>query len=450
MALGLCAISLAASACATALESRSRSEITSLEPALVPAPAPAADEVPTFDGSLDAYLAFALGHSPETRASFERWRAAVLGTSRARRLPDPMLSFGYFLRRVETRVGPQRFRIGVTQAIPWPTRLGARSDAAAERARAAGLAFAVQALAVRKVIALAYWDLWLVSEEHRLKSDHDAVLEALAGAVRGRLTTGAASLADLNQVELTIARHHDHRGLHEEMARKASARLVAALGLTGQGQRLAVRDQPPAVGVPMATDAALRDFARAHPVIAQHQRLAASEEQHARAENADRYPELRLGVDYIDTGEAIAAGVPDSGKDPIVVSAGLSVPLWAGSYSDAERAARAAAKAHEADADAATRRAEAALEMALSDVRDAFRRAQLYAKTLVPQAQATYQAVLGGYETGHSTVAAAILAQRDLLELQLELARARAEWAKAWAELELAVGKELAVKGEER
>jgi hypothetical protein len=49
---------------------------------------------------------------------------------------------------------------------------------------------------------------------------------------------------------------------------------------------------------------------------------------------------------------------------------------------------------------------------------------------------------------GRSSVAATILAQRELLDLSLGLARARAEHAIAWARLEEVAGHQLERRGE--
>jgi outer membrane protein TolC len=329
-------------------------------------------------------------------------------------------------------VGPQRFKVGLSQTFPWPSKLSAGANAQAEHAQAKGLAFDAELLLLKRTIAEAYWTLWLIHEEHRLKSEHDAVLEALAGAVRGRLKTGAASLADLNQVELNIARHHDHRGQHHLQQRKVSAQLLAAMGLPATGKVQAATDTP-RQGLPSIADAELRAMARAHPHVRRYRHLATSEDYRASSERADRYPRFRLAM----------AGVPDSGKDPIIVSAGIALPLWAGNYSDSEDAAKAASAAHRAEGEAAERMAEGRTEAAIADVRDAQRRIELFEKTLVPQAESTFQAVLGGYQTGRSTVAAVILAQRDLLELQLEHARARVAHAKSWTRLEYIVGSAL-------
>lgn len=405
-----------------------------------------APELSATSGRMGEYLAFALEHSPQTRAAFERWRAARFRISPAGRLPEPSLSFGYYLRSVETRVGPQQYKLGVSQSFPWPTKLSAGRDAARERAEAAARVVDAQVLAIRRYVAEAYWTLWLIHEEERLSSEHDAVVEALAGAVRGRLQTGSATLADLNQVDLNISRHHDHRGKHAEAAYKASARLRSVLGAAATSQTLQTTDQP-SDGLPSKTDEQLTALTARHPLIQKFAHLAASEEHLARAKAADRFPRFKLGLDLIGTGEAAMPGVSESGKDAVVISGGLSLPLWFGSYSDAVDAASASSRSHLAMRAASQRESEAKLATALSDLRDAQRRILLNKNTLVPQAESTFQAVLGGYQTGRSTVASVIIAQRDLIELQLEHARARAEHAKTWALLEFIVGTELEVGG---
>ncbi|MFW5739864.1 MAG: hypothetical protein ACOC1F_05815, partial [Myxococcota bacterium] len=64
------------------------------------------------DGSLASYVRYALENSPVLRARFQEWRAAALQTKQARKLPEPVITYAYFVRRVETRLGPQRHRFG--------------------------------------------------------------------------------------------------------------------------------------------------------------------------------------------------------------------------------------------------------------------------------------------------------------------------------------------------
>jgi cobalt-zinc-cadmium efflux system outer membrane protein len=391
---------------------------------------------------LAGHLAVALERSPELQAAFHRWQARILEISRARRLPEPVLSFGYFVRSVETRVGPQRARVGLSQSFPWPTRLTAGADAAAANARAHARRFDALALTVTRRVAAGYWRLWQLRRNHATHREHLEVLRALSESARARVATGATSLADQQQVDLAVARVQDLLQAMAEEVRAAEAQLQATLGVP-TGTPMPTPGEPPAPGAPAEAEAALVEAARAHPAVVALELGAEAREAAARAEAADRFGALTVSADWIIT-ERAAAMVHDSGKDAVVVGAGIKVPLWQGSYGDAEDAARADAQAQRADARAAADQAAAEAVSALAAVRDAARRVALYQGTLVPQAESALASVLGAYTSGRGTVAQGLLAQRDLLDLRIELDRARAEHAAHWARLEQAVGHPLA------
>lgn len=399
-----------------------------------------ADREPVLDGSLASYLAYAAHNSPELRASYQRWRAEVERVAPNRRWPDPVLSYAYYARSVETRVGPQRHRFGVRQSIPWPTRVTAGGEAAANRARAAQRRFEADRLALRQRVAEAYYRLWVILNTHRLLLSQDEVLEGLEASVRARVEIGRASLADLSRVRLHIERHHDHRFRHAEEARAARAALRAAIGAPRR-EPISATEAPGDGRLPAEGEETLRRDAFAHPMITAHESLAEASEAAAIQSAAGGLPSFTLGVDYIETGEASAAGVQDSGKDPIIVSLSMSLPLWRGTYDDAEEAAHAEGQAHRADQEAARRRAAAALEAAMSSVRDTERRIRLYRDTLVPQAETIYISMLGGYATTGASLSDVLLAVNDLLDLQTEVVVAEAEHAVAWARLEAVVGR---------
>lgn len=422
-------------ACGGTYESDMRTALDAVEPST------SSEEVtaPT-DGRLATYVAHAARHSPELRASFERWRSATHAISARRRLPEPMISYGFYIRRVETRVGPQRHRVSLSQVFPWPTKLTRGADAASARARAAQRRFDADAIALRYRVEDAYWRLWEIHEVHRLTSEHDVVLETLAETARGRLAVGDATLADVNQIELTIARHHDHRDQHHERAQSVTAELAALLSTSFEGLA-PVEESPPAPALPDI--AALRATLDGHPRVQEHTLLAEAAEADADSHAADRLPRARLAVDYIETGPAAVDGVEGSGDDALVASIGLSLPLWQGTYSEAESASEAEARAHSLDRVATRDRMEAELARAVAVLRNTHRRVRLFTDTLVPQAETAFESVLGAYQSGRSTPAALLLAQRDLLELQLELARARAAHARGWAEIRRVTATEL-------
>ena len=133
--------------------------------------------------------------------------------------------------------------------------------------------------------------------------------------------------------------------------------------------------------------------------------------------------------------------VADSGKDAVVINVGIELPLWQSNYAQDQKAHQADAAAARAEWAAARDRAAADLAVALSSIRDSARRATLHERTLIPQAQGVLESQLGEYVSGQSELAAILLAERDLLELRLELVRIHANHAIAWAELERIAGR---------
>lgn len=391
-------------------------------------------------GDLHAYVVVALDNNPEIRAAFERWQASAYRISRARRLPEPTLAFTYFIQSVETRVGPQRARISLQQAFPWPTKLTAGADAASAQARAMQRRFEAQALMISQRVANAYWNLWQIRSTRSIHHQHLDVLRSLSASVRARISTGAAMLADLQQIDLSGARLEDSiRGM-DEAERAAEAQLRATIGVQ-ENLTVPTEPSPDEIVLPGESFTELTQAVRAHPMITSLGFMAEAAEFSSRAEAADRFPSFTVGADWIITGDAAMPNVSGSGKDAITVGAGIRLPLWQGNYSDSIAAARADARAQRAEQRALMDRAIAELESALANVRDAVRRVELYKRTLIPQAESAYDSVLGAYTVGRGTVAQALLAQRDLLELRVELDRARADYARSWARLEEITGR---------
>lgn len=398
-----------------------------------------------FDGSLQRYVAYALEHNPELEAQYEEFRAATYRISRARRLPEPTLTYTYFVRSVETRVGPQRHRFGISQAFPWPTKLSAGADASALAAQSAKRRFEASALRVSARVSDAYWELWLVSQVRRIQKEQLVLSRTTSDLVRSRLEIGSASLSDVSQADLVVSRATDVIAGLDEAERRSRAALRRALG-SPDGVTLPVRAAAPRLVAPAESDSALVAAAQAHPGVGALELMAQSKSSSAESSNADRYPSFVVGLDYIETGPAKMPNQADSGKDAVMVMLGVKLPLWGGSYGDEVDAARADSASFKARAASARNDARSRVDVVLSEIRDALRRAKLYQHTLVPQATTALRSVIGSYAAGRATLPQLLMAQRELLEIELSLAQARAMHARAWARLEDAVGRPVRAK----
>ncbi len=400
----------------------------------------ARDEVPSFDGGPEGYVGYALEHDHGLRAKWERWKAATHRVARERRLPMPMLSYSLFVLPIETRVGPQRQRLGIQQRFPWPGELLAGADAAAAAARVARREFEAEALELRARVLEAYWRLWLIREARTVEAEQLELYGAIAELARSRLELGRTSLADVQQIELGRARLADRIDGLAEAETKAVAMLTGAVAAP-PGTEAPTLAKLPKLEQPRDDASQLRASLAEHPLLERWAAQAEVGELRVKEARNARAPGFSLGVDWIDIGPARMSGVAGSGKDALSISVGIELPLWQRNYAEDQRAAEADTSAARAEWAAARDRAATQLELALASIRDTSRRAQLHESTLIPQAEGALESTLGGYATGEVELAAILLAEHELLALRLAWIELHAEHAIAWAELERIVGR---------
>ena len=77
---------------------------------------------------LDSLLNWSAKNHPKLKAAFKSYEASLEQMHGAGYLPDPILTFGYFISSPETRVGPQRGSVGIEQMFPWRGTLKAKNS----------------------------------------------------------------------------------------------------------------------------------------------------------------------------------------------------------------------------------------------------------------------------------------------------------------------------------
>jgi cobalt-zinc-cadmium efflux system outer membrane protein len=388
--------------------------------------------------SLEDCLRYAESRSAALRAAEARWEAARAGILAAVSLPDPVVSYGYFLEEVETRVGPQRERFGVRQTLPLFGKIGlargaaeAAASAAHERYRAARLALAVE-------VTTAYAEYAYLARATEIIGARLELARGLGAAARARYSAGEAPYADVARAEIELARMENELETLSKRRVPASARLAAAMNLDTDGV-LPWPAEAPTIEVSVPADDARRLLEERNPELRAFDFEADRAEEAARLAGRRFFPDLTVGFDYIVTDEA-AMPVEDSGKDPFVAVASISVPLWFGKHVGAARSAREGSAAALAASRQLRRDLAARLETLLFEVDDARRKTALYEDRLIPLAEQSYASVEAAYRAGASDFDSVVGAHQTALEFELTLARARADAAVKAAELEKLLG----------
>ncbi len=412
-------------------DSRFRAEASEVDPALLEL---------DINADPDAYVRYAMYNSPEVEAAYQRWLAASERMPQVRALPDPRLSLGFFLDEVETRTGAQQARVGLQQTLPWPGKLQDRKDAAAQGALAAWRGFEAARLAVTERVVATLHELAYLDAAIRITQENFELLRSIEEVARARYRVGAGSHPELirAQVELGL--------LEDRIARLVATRPAYIAELNAAMNRDASSEVPSLVRLPVrvvdADAAVLADLAlEANPTLLALRDRAEQQRILGEVARKDGLPDLTVGVDYLVTNNSSVGSLTESGDDPILLNFGVNLPIWREKYDAAvrETIARRLAISHEREDQA--NRISAAIHRAWFEHTDADRRVRLYERTLIPKAEESLRASLGGFRTGDTTFLEVLDTERTLLEFAVASERARADRGAALARINTLVGR---------
>lgn len=403
--------------------------------------------VPTLvgDASPDEYVRYALYHSPEVEAAYQRWRAAAERLPQVGALPDPRLNFGFFLEEVQTRTGPQQARVGVSQTFPWPGRLQNQEDAASMAAHAAWRRFEAARLSITERVVSNLHDLAYLDGAISITADNLELLGSFEEVLRARYRVGAGSHPELIRVQVELGQIEDRLAQLRAMRPAYVAELNAAMNRPSGVAIPELADLPGQVAA-IDADELVEIARRSNPVLLALDEQVEEQRLMARVARKVGLPDLTVGLDYIVTGEAMNSSTPGSGDDPIMLSLGINLPIWRDKYNAAVRESLARRLSVASERDSQENRIAAAIHRAWFEHTDADRRVRLYEGTLIPKAEESLRASLAGFRGGETSFLDLLDTERTLLEFAIAVERARADRGKALARLHTLVGQPVATK----
>ncbi len=384
---------------------------------------------------LDRVRDLALRRNPLLHAAFEKWAAAVERIPQVSALPDPVFTYGYFIEEVETRVGPQKHRLGLAQAFPWFGKLRLQGEAAAAEALAAAEMFEKERLDVYKRVSDAWLEYYFLEASIRTTRENFALLTDMEKVMQARFRSGGG-LANLSNIQMELAR------LEDRIASLEDERVALKAALNALLSRPSDAALPPPGELPEAevdSDAmqSLRDL-----LVLENPALRAldfkTDAAEKRVDRARRefYPDLTFRLDYIQTDGALM-DTPDDGKDPVIAGIGFNIPIQIIRRQAAVREAEANQRGLEASRVGQIDQLLADLEMALYRYRNAKRQRTLYTDSLIPKAEESLEVALQSYQSGTVDFMNVIDQQRLLLELSLQSVRASVDRVRAVTTIEV-------------
>jgi outer membrane protein TolC len=438
------------------LEERIRSESEALSPPIDDAesvrnigeatrqgelPLPEAFELPEGIG-IDGYVALALERNPSVQARIRDLEALGLRVPQVTSLPNPMLGLVPDTGdMVETAGGMMGGSIGLSQGVPFPSKLKARGKVAEAVVRVALANLRTERLGVVAEVKKAYYDLYATSASLSIARESESLLRRLRDVAEAMYRAGTGSSPDVLRAEVELYQLGNKILTLDQRRRTAIARLNALMDRD-------IRADVPAPPLFDPEEVPWRLDTLIGRATAGSSDLEALREQVGRDLEAVKLARLQYLPDFtiggawtfISNGGRSAVA---NGDDAWNLALGVELPIWLHRIR-AEILERQAALL--ATSLRFRRMRNDVFVMAqdfLTQADTSYRNAILLRDAILPRARQTVAVSESAYRAGQVDFLSLIESWRRLLDVELDYHRSLADLERSFADLERLVGETL-------
>lgn len=391
------------------------------------------------NATLDDYIKVALLNNPGLKASFEKWNTAFEKIDPARTLPDPRFTYTNYIEEVETRVGAQKHSIGMAQTFPWFGKLDLRGEIAIQFANAEKQRYEAEKLKLISLIKKIYHEYSYLAQAIKITRNNITLVSNFESIARTRYKGGVGRQNAVIKTQVELGKLQDRILSLKDSIRPVAAKLNSAMNRPSQ-MPLSLPDMISEEKIDFTDTQLISMLQRKNPQLKALDLIAEREKNSIKLSKKDYFPDVTLGVSYIDTDSRFDANPPDNGKDPIIANISINIPLWRKKYNAQTRGAEAQYRTAVQNRIEKENALIADLEIALYELRDADRKNILYRETLLLKAEQNVKINQQAFTSGKASFLDLIDSQRVLLEFQLVQKRALADYAKALAAIEMLTG----------
>jgi len=405
------------------------------------------------DPQIEELIGILLEENPEILAAHAQVRSSQERAPQRKSLPDPFLSYRYFLETPETRVGPQQHGLELSQSVPW---FGKR-DLDAERAahEASAVAWSVQDLARSLVARLkrSYYEAGYLQEALAVNAEQAASLRRFEQIALTRYSTGQGIQQSVIQVQTDISRLADRRSALQHHLHSVTHSMTQLLG----------RPESRLMLDPISLDlqevgyqwrALELESIYFHPGVRAVQQGIKADGVWLRRRELDRRPDFQfeLGYVFVDERDDPAAAInrpQDDGQDIWSVKVGINLPIHRKRTRAGVAEARERLHSNEYALEKTQNHLRHAIHEAILRLESIEERARLYEEVIIPQAEESLASAETAYTTNRQDFLGLLDVERVLFEVRLSHHRLLTDYWVALADLERGLGRRFPAEGDE-
>ena len=412
--------------------------------------------------TLRDFIVRALDENPSIKAAEETALAKAERIVQATALPDPLVTAKVLPEPVRTAEGDSFLNLGVRQKLPVPQKLDARGRMAREEALVALERLRQTRLGVIADLKRAYFRLYVLDKSLEITSANQELLRGLIDVARAQVASGRRRQDDVLRAQTELSTlEADLIGLRQRRV-SVTAKLNQLLGRDSAS----VIESPADFDVrsaELAVESLMGKAIAANPELKRFEHQIERDQHAVELARLARWPDFTFGFEWMQMDPRGAFEAPrnpvtglrpttpqlsEDGSDNWAITFGFNLPIWFDKIEAGVEEARRNLSASRQRLKSAQDRVSFQVTDALERVRSQRDLAALFADTIIPQAEQTYQVSQASYAAGASDFLYVIDNWRKWLAFTIQYHRSLGELERSVADLELALGMSLSEAGE--
>ena len=406
----------------------------------------AADLSASDNASLNQLINEAIEKSPKIKMLEAKMKAAKTRPDQNSNLPDPMLTLGFMNLPVNSFSFTQEPMTGkmiaLSQAFPFPGRLGKAYETFSKDAEAVKQEIEEEKNNIRMKVAFSYFDLAYVRKESGITNNILELMQSINDVVRAKYEVSEASQQNIFKIELEITRLQD-KLFDLDSREKIQLATLNSLVYRDAGEDVSTIDFSSFNTLQETSSEELLNLAKENkPSLKQVKILEEKSKLLEELSDYEFYPNFNLTLQYNQRDE-IAQTNTDL-DDFFSVTLGFTLPInYGGKKSAKVDEAVYMRNLYQQQYQSSLQMLKISFESSLAKLQSLTERENLIENSLLVQAGENFNSALSSYQVNKVDFLNVVDALNRMLELETNLYRVRADYYKEIAGLEFLTGANL-------
>ncbi|MCR9154094.1 MAG: TolC family protein [Bacteroidetes bacterium] len=387
--------------------------------------------------SLDDYFKLAAENNPGLQAKYKSFEAAMQKVTQVSSLPDPNLSFGYFVSPVETRVGPQRARFSLAQMFPWFGTLKAQEDAATLMAEASYQEFLDARNKLYYQVSASYYPLYELHKLISIEEENQRILSSYKEIATTQFQNDKGSMVDVLRVDIMLKDATSNLSILEQKQKPLVTRFNKLLNRSDD-DIIVVQDSLFTFSLP--ANYRKDSLLASNPILDELELKIEASKASEQAAIKQGLPKLGVGLDYVIVGQRTDVSLPDNGQDVFMPMVSVSLPIFRGKYKAAQKEAQLMQESYSLQREEAANRLTSSYDMIWFEIQEQIELIQLYEEQ-IQESRQSLNLLFAAYSNSGKDFEEVLRMQQQILKYQKMKATALSEYHIALAELDYITAK---------